>query len=78
MLKPSCSSFSFIKLYFRFQISTLATKLGVRNIAFLGTGLLLINYIGSVLAAIYMPQVNTSSFKPSLMIIISSLTFDYN
>lgn len=48
----------------KFQISTLATKLGVRNIAFLGTGLLLINYIGSVLAAIYMPQ----AFRRSLMI----------
>ncbi|KAK6149259.1 hypothetical protein DH2020_016784 [Rehmannia glutinosa] len=48
----------------KFQISTLATKLGVRNIALLGSGLLLINYIGSVLAAIYMPQ----AFKRSLMI----------
>ncbi|GFP84154.1 homogentisate solanesyltransferase chloroplastic, partial [Phtheirospermum japonicum] len=48
----------------KFQISTLATKLGVRNIALLGSGLLLINYIGSILAAIYMPQ----AFKRSLMI----------
>lgn len=40
----------------KFQISTLATKLGVRNIAFLGSGLLLVNYIAAVLAAIYMPQ----------------------
>ncbi|KAL6506061.1 hypothetical protein OROHE_022780 [Orobanche hederae] len=49
----------------KFQISTLATKLGVRNIALLGTGLLLINYIASVLAAtVYMPQ----AFKRSLMI----------
>lgn len=48
----------------RFQISTLATTLGVRNIAFLGSGLLLINYVGSVVAALYMPQVNTSSFEP--------------
>ncbi|KVH90643.1 UbiA prenyltransferase family [Cynara cardunculus var. scolymus] len=30
----------------KFQISTFATKLGVRNIALLGSGLLLINYIG--------------------------------
>lgn len=43
----------------RFQISTLATKLGVRNIAFLGSGLLLANYIGAVVAAIYMPQVSS-------------------
>lgn len=48
----------------KFQISTLATKLGVRNIAFLGSGLLLINYIGAVLAAIYLPQ----AFRGSLMI----------
>ncbi|KAJ8527543.1 hypothetical protein K7X08_014994 [Anisodus acutangulus] len=48
----------------KFQISTLATKLGVRNIAFLGSGLLLTNYIGAVVAAIYMPQ----AFRSSLMI----------
>uniref|UniRef100_A0A1D1YCD2 Putative homogentisate phytyltransferase 2, chloroplastic n=1 Tax=Anthurium amnicola TaxID=1678845 RepID=A0A1D1YCD2_9ARAE len=41
----------------KFQISTLATKLGVRNIALLGSGLLLANYLGAILAAIYMPQV---------------------
>lgn len=41
----------------RFHISTFATKLGVRNIAFLGSGLLILNYIGAVVAAIYMPQV---------------------
>lgn len=40
----------------KYQISTFATKLGVRNIAFLGSGILLMNYIVSVLAAIYMPQ----------------------
>ncbi|KAJ4705493.1 homogentisate solanesyltransferase, chloroplastic-like [Melia azedarach] len=48
----------------KFQISTLATKLGVRNIAFLGAGLLLLNYIAAVLAAIYMPQ----AFRRNLMI----------
>ncbi|GAB4851482.1 Probable homogentisate phytyltransferase 2, chloroplastic [Ancistrocladus abbreviatus] len=48
----------------KYQISTLATKLGVRNIAFLGSGLLLLNYAGSVLAAVFMPQV----FKGGLMI----------
>ncbi|KAI3706512.1 hypothetical protein L6452_24308 [Arctium lappa] len=48
----------------KFQISTFATKLGVRNIALLGSGLLLINYIGSVAAAFYMPQ----AFRSSLMI----------
>ncbi|CAK8571252.1 unnamed protein product [Lathyrus sativus] len=40
----------------RYQISTFATKLGVRNISFLGAGILLMNYVVSVLAAIYMPQ----------------------
>ncbi|KAK9079189.1 hypothetical protein SSX86_000859 [Deinandra increscens subsp. villosa] len=48
----------------KFQISTFATKLGVRNIALLGSGLLLINYIGSISAALYMPQ----AFRSSLMI----------
>ncbi|KAG7958471.1 hypothetical protein I3843_10G022700 [Carya illinoinensis] len=48
----------------KFQISTLATKLGVRNIAFLGSGLLMVNYVASVLAAIYMPQ----AFNRRLMI----------
>ncbi|XP_031103619.1 homogentisate solanesyltransferase, chloroplastic-like [Ipomoea triloba] len=48
----------------KFQISTFATKLGVRNIAFLGSGLLLVNYIGAVLAAIYMPH----AFRSRLMI----------
>nr|GMD41683.1 homogentisate solanesyltransferase, chloroplastic [Ipomoea batatas] len=48
----------------KFQISTFATKLGVRNIAFLGSGLLLVNYIGAVLAAIYLPH----AFRSRLMI----------
>ncbi|GLT62069.1 hypothetical protein SLA2020_347340 [Shorea laevis] len=48
----------------KFQISTFATKLGVRNIAFLGSGLLLVNYVAAVLAAIYMPQ----AFRRSLML----------
>ncbi|KAJ1388323.1 UbiA prenyltransferase family [Sesbania bispinosa] len=50
----------------KYQISTFATKLGVRNIAFLGSGILLINYIGTILAAIYMPQAmvtDTSSYN---------------
>lgn len=48
----------------KFQISTLATKLGVRNIALLGSGLLLVNYIGAIVAAIYLPE----AFRRSLMI----------
>nr|CAD1840420.1 unnamed protein product [Ananas comosus var. bracteatus] len=48
----------------KFQISTLATKLGVRNIAFLGTGLLLANYVAAIVAAIYMPQ----AFRRNIMV----------
>nr|AKM76574.1 AT3G11945-like protein [Pelargonium cotyledonis] len=53
----------------KFQISTLATKLGVRNIAYLGSGLLLLNYVASILAAIYMPQV----FRRNLMIPVHTI-----
>ncbi|GAA0151739.1 transferase [Lithospermum erythrorhizon] len=53
----------------KFQISTLATKLGVQNIALLGSGLLLINYIGAILAAVYMPQ----AFNRNLMIPVHSI-----
>ncbi|VVA15293.1 PREDICTED: homogentisate [Prunus dulcis] len=48
----------------KFQISTFATKLGVRKIAFLGSGLLLLNYVGSIFAASFMPL----AFRRSLMI----------
>ncbi|GJN32855.1 hypothetical protein PR202_gb21393 [Eleusine coracana subsp. coracana] len=40
----------------KYQISTLATKLGVRNIAFLGSGLLVANYIAAIIVAFQMPQ----------------------
>ncbi|KAK3446888.1 homogentisate solanesyltransferase, chloroplastic [Eucalyptus grandis] len=53
----------------KFQISTFATKLGVRNIAFLGSGLLLLNYVAAIFAAIYMPQ----AFRRSLMISAHSI-----
>lgn len=56
----------------KFQISTLATKLGVRNIAFLGSGLLLINYIGAVLAAVYLPQAFRSQLVISVHVILAS------
>ncbi|XP_021738304.1 homogentisate solanesyltransferase, chloroplastic-like isoform X2 [Chenopodium quinoa] len=48
----------------KFQISTLATKLGVKNISLLGSGLLLVNYIGSIIAAFFLPE----AFRCSLMI----------
>eukprot|EP01018_Ginkgo_biloba_P021146 Gb_01838 [translate_table: standard] len=53
----------------KFQISTLATNLGVRNIAFLGSGLLLANYVGAIAAAVYMPQ----AFRRSLMVSAHSI-----
>ncbi|CAA7016172.1 unnamed protein product [Microthlaspi erraticum] len=57
----------------KFQISTLATKLGVRNIAFLGSGLLLVNYISAISLAFYMPQVFRGSLMiPAHMILASS------
>ncbi|XP_015964587.1 homogentisate solanesyltransferase, chloroplastic isoform X2 [Arachis duranensis] len=60
----------------KYQISTFATKLGVRNIAFLGCGILLMNYIGSILAAIYMPQAFRQWLLiPAHMIFASCLIF---
>ncbi|KAJ3674609.1 hypothetical protein LUZ60_005225 [Juncus effusus] len=53
----------------KFQISTLATKLGVRNIAFLGSGLLLANYLAAIFVALYMPQ----AFRRIVMIPIHGL-----
>jgi hypothetical protein len=57
-------------LAIRYQISTLATKLGVRNIAFLGSGLLVANYIAAIVVAFVMPQVTLLllSFLPSCSI----------
>eukprot|EP00250_Pteridium_aquilinum_P007458 c17167_g2_i1 orf=252-1445(+) len=49
----------------KFQISTFATKLGVRNIAFLGSGLLLLNYVGAIGAAFVFPQV----FRKPVMVV---------
>ncbi|PWA61375.1 homogentisate phytylprenyltransferase [Artemisia annua] len=46
----------------KFEISTFATKVGVRNIGLLGSGLLLISYIGSIAAALYMPQAFRGKF----------------
>ncbi|XP_056842374.1 homogentisate solanesyltransferase, chloroplastic-like [Raphanus sativus] len=60
----------------KFQISTLATKLGVRNIAFLGSGLLLVNYVSAISLAFYMPQVFRGSLMiPAHMILASCLIF---
>ncbi|KAH7568442.1 hypothetical protein JRO89_XS07G0299000 [Xanthoceras sorbifolium] len=40
-----------------FELSTLVSKIGVRETVFLGSGLVLLNYGVGILAAIYMPQV---------------------
>ncbi|CAM0145366.1 unnamed protein product [Urochloa decumbens] len=48
----------------KYQISTLATKLGVRNIAFLGSGLLVANYIAAIAVAFLMPQ----AFRRAVMV----------
>lgn len=48
----------------KFNISTFATKLGVRNISLLGSSLLLANYVGAIIAAIRMPH----AFKPQVLI----------
>lgn len=56
----------------KFQISTFATKLGVRNIALLGSSLLLVNYVAAILAAIYMPQVFRRNLMISAHVILAS------
>lgn len=48
----------------KFNISTFATKMGVRNISFLGAGLLLANYVGAIVAAFYLPQ----AFRRNVMV----------
>ena len=48
----------------KFDISTFATKLGVRKISMLGAGLLLTNYVGAIAAGLYLPH----AFKTKLMV----------
>ena len=48
----------------KFGIETFATRMGVRNIAFLGSGLLIANYAGAIALALRMPQI----FNASIMI----------
>ncbi|CAI5516880.1 unnamed protein product [Closterium sp. Naga37s-1] len=48
----------------QFKIETFATRLGVRNIAFLGSGLLIANYCGAVAAALLLPH----AFRQAVMI----------
>lgn len=48
----------------KFGIETFATRLGVRGTAFLGSGLLGINYVGAMAVAILAP----SGFNPSIMV----------
>lgn len=48
----------------KFGIETFATRMGVRNIAFLGSGLLVANYMGAIALAMRMPL----AFNASVMI----------
>lgn len=48
----------------KYGIDTFATRMGVRNIAFLGSGLLIANYAGAIALAVRMPEV----FNASIMI----------
>jgi homogentisate solanesyltransferase len=50
----------------KYGIDTFATRLGVRNIAFLGSGLLFLNYAAAVGLALYMPTAfNTAVMAPA-------------
>ncbi|XP_022151430.1 probable homogentisate phytyltransferase 2, chloroplastic [Momordica charantia] len=60
----------------KYKITTFATKLGVRKLAFLGSGILLLNYVAAILAAIFMPQAfRRSIFIPTHAIMAMSLVF---
>jgi homogentisate solanesyltransferase len=48
----------------KFGIETFATRMGVRNIAYLGSGLLVANYLGAVALALRMPH----AFNAAVMI----------
>lgn len=49
----------------QYGIETLATRLGVRKIAFLGSGLLLLNYVGAVVLAL---KIMPGAFRTPLMV----------
>lgn len=53
----------------QFKIETFATRLGVRNIALLGTGILMLNYIGAISLALKFP----AYFNTKLMIAVHSV-----
>ena len=66
----------------QYGIDTFATRLGVRNISFLGSGLLLTNYAAAVGLALYMPTAfNTAVMAPAhavlgLMLAYQTLKLD--
>lgn len=62
-------------LFDRFKITTFATKLGVRSLAFLGSGILLLNYVAAILAAIFMPQVHILFLNLIFSIFLKFLLF---
>lgn len=53
----------------KFQIDTFASRMGVRAIAFLGSGLLLVNYVGAIAAALLL----RGSFRVPLMVVAHAL-----
>lgn len=57
---------SLLLYVFRNNITTLAISHGVKNMTLVGTGILLANYVGAVLLAVYMPQVSPL-FLPHLL-----------
>ena len=57
-------------------IETFATRLGVRRISWLGTGLLLANYVGAVVAAAALPGAfNVAVMVPAHLVLAGALVF---
>lgn len=60
----------------KYGIDTFATRLGVRNISFLGSGLLLANYVGAIALAIRMPLAfNAAVMVPAHALFALLLTY---
>ena len=60
----------------KYGIETFATKLGVRKIAFLGSGLLLANYAGAIALALRMPGAfNAAVMIPAHAVLAIMLTY---
>nr|WIL60116.1 prenytransferase [Hypericum perforatum] len=53
----------------KFNVPTMATILGIRNTALIGSGILLLNYVGAVLTAIVLPQI----FRRNVMVLAHTI-----